>query len=417
MAYKEYRNFPAKEFPPKRSYIYDLAGTYYRYEDHVNAIRYMNEALATPGIDPNDNGMTMYNTIGLSYKELKKYDSSMLYLDRAYETAQRIRDSGWIGILSGNIGELYYLQKNYKDAIIRLEESITLCLASNIKRNAVLGACRLAGIYLDQDNIPAAESWLNKLAPVRDGMSLWQGYTAAQRFYAVTARLYAAKGNMSMAYKYADYSLTAKDSAHAEQMEINRVKAAEKAEYVQHKLELSQVAHEKQTQFFIRNSLIIVIALLTLLGLLFINRQRLQKKKLVAELDAITSKLIKSGESPANGDEQITAVQKEEDLADEAEAFSKLENSSLLTNEQWEEFRKLFDKVHKGFLSNLKRKLPDLSQTDIRFIALTKLKLSSREMASMLGVSPSTICIYKFRLRKKLGLDKEGDIEDLLNKL
>ena len=132
----------------------------------------------------------------------------------------------------------------------------------------------------------------------------------------------------------------------------------------------------------------------------------------------MTTKLINSRERAANGEEQAPAIIiREADAAAEAEALSKLENASLLTNEQWEEFRKLFDKVHKGFLSNLKRKLPDLSQTDIRFIALTKLKLSSREMASMLGVSPSTIRIYKFRLRKKLGLAKEGDIEDLINKL
>ena len=418
MAYKEYQDFPAEEFPPKTDYLYDLAGAYYRYEDYANAIRYMNEALKTPKEGRLGSGLTLYNTIGLSYKELKKYDSAMLYFGKAYETAAKNNDVVWTGILSGNIGELHYLQKDYPQAIARMEESVSLCLAYNIKRNAVMATCRLAGIYLDLNEVSAAEQCLNRLEPIREGRAFWPEYAVAQRLYAVTARLYAARGNTLMAYKYADSALVSKDSAHAEQTEINRVRAAEKAEYVQHKLELSHVAQEKQRQFLIRNSLIIVIVLVTLLGMLFINRQRLQKKKLAAELDAVTTKLFYSRERAANGEEQAPAIIiREADAAAEAEALSKLENASLLTNEQWEEFRKLFDKVHKGFLSNLKRKLPDLSQTDIRFIALTKLKLSSREMASMLGVSPSTIRIYKFRLRKKLGLDKEGDIEDLINKL
>lgn len=199
-------------------------------------------------------------------------------------------------------------------------------------------------------------------------------------------------------------------------MEINRVRAAEKAEYVQHKLELSKVAQEKQRQFLVRNMLIIVIGLVTLIGLLFINRQRLRHKKLVAELDAVTNKLIHIRHSaPENKIEN--AQDKDDESEIDHEAISKLENSSLLTNEQWDDFRKLFDKVHKGFLNNLKRKIPDLTPADIRFIALTKLKLSPKEMASMLGVSPATIRIYRFRLRKKLGLDKEEDIEDLINKI
>lgn len=418
-AYKEYTGFSAKEFPQKRNYIYDLAGAYYRYEDFPNAIRYMNEALSTPSEEPFAMELTMNNTIGLCYRGLKRYDSAMLYFNNAYDHAQQNKDSVWLGILSGNIGETYYLQKDYNNAIARLEQCVNLCIAHNIKRNAVMATCRLAGIYLDIGNISHAERVLKALAPLREGIPFWPEYLVAQRLYAVTARLYSAKGNMAMAYVYADSALRAKDSAYTEQTEINRVRAAEKADYVQRKLDLVHVKQEKQRQYFVRNSLIIIILLVTLIGLLFMNRQRLRQKKLVAELDAATQKLINlrpvvTEPNPVK-EEHILLAKEETDI--DPETMSKLENATLLTNEQWDEFRKLFDKVHRGFLNNLRRRIPELSQTDIRFIALTKLRLSPKEMASMLGVSPGTIRIYKFRLRKKLGLDKEEDIENFINNL
>lgn len=416
MAYNIYSNFSAEDLPQKRYYIYDLAGAYYRYEDHLNAIRYMSEALHTPHREVAGMDMTMYNTIGLSYKELKKYDSSLLYLDNAYRTAVKNNDSVWIGILSGNVGEIYFLQQRYPEAIIKLQECLNVCLPHRVKSNAVMAACRLTGIYLDMGQVALAEETLDRVLTVPEIGAFSHRHHVNQRLYSVMARLYAAKGNTALAYRYADSALRSKDSAHAELTEINRVRAAEKAEYVQHKLELSKVAQEKQRQFFVRNMLIVVIGLVTLIGLLFINRQRLRHKKLVAELDAVTNKLIHIRHSAPESKAENVPVKDEEEEIDH-EAISKLENSSLLTNEQWDDFRKLFDKVHKGFLNNLRRKIPDLTPADIRFVALTKLKLSPKEMASMLGVSPATIRIYRFRLRKKLGLDKEEDIEDLINKI
>jgi DNA-binding CsgD family transcriptional regulator len=417
-AYNEYEQFTPAGFPQKRLYIYDLAGAYYRYDDHSNAIKYMNEALLTANKQPFALELTMLNTIGLSYRELRRYDSATLYFNKAYNMAKSGSDSVWMGILSGNIGELSYLQNDHDQAILRLEECLDLCLAHNIKRNAVMAACRLAEIYLDRGDIAAAGRCLNRTKNVQEHTAERPNYPIAQRLYSVTARWYAATGNSAVAYIYADSALRAKDSAYALQIRSNLVKAREKAQYVQDKLKLAEVAQQKQRQFFIRNSLIVTIILLTVLGLLFMNRQRLQQKKLAAELDAATSKLINATNAsikPTESAEEQSPVLEETDP--DPEAIAKLENASLLTNEQWDEFRKLFDKVHKGFLNNLKRKRPDLSPADIRFIALSKLRLSSREMASMLGVSPGTIRIYKFRLRKKLGLDKDEDIEDFINKL
>ena len=96
------------------------------------------------------------------------------------------------------------------------------------------------------------------------------------------------------------------------------------------------------------------------------------------------------------------------------EHFDKLIQSTILTNDEWDEFKRLFDKVHKGFIFRLKEKFSNLTENDIRLLCLVKLQLSRREMANMLGVSQDAIKKSKQRLRKKIYGDEPAEIENLI---
>ncbi|MGB3463702.1 MAG: helix-turn-helix transcriptional regulator [Cyclobacteriaceae bacterium] len=84
------------------------------------------------------------------------------------------------------------------------------------------------------------------------------------------------------------------------------------------------------------------------------------------------------------------------------EKFEKLLNSVLLTENDWSDFRKVFDQLHHGFLPVLKMKHPDLTEGEKRLAVLIKLRLSNKEMARMLGISPNSIVKSRYRLKKKL---------------
>jgi DNA-binding CsgD family transcriptional regulator len=58
--------------------------------------------------------------------------------------------------------------------------------------------------------------------------------------------------------------------------------------------------------------------------------------------------------------------------------------------------------------------MPDLTPGETRFVALLKLKLNTKEMMAVLGISASTIRNYRLRLRRKLELDEEASIEDMM---
>ena len=94
---------------------------------------------------------------------------------------------------------------------------------------------------------------------------------------------------------------------------------------------------------------------------------------------------------------------------------SNCKKSTILTDDEWEYFRQLFEKVHAGYLQRLKEKFPGLTPAETRFMALSKLNLSSKEMAGTLGVGTDAIRQYRSRLRKKLNLTEEDNLQELIN--
>jgi DNA-binding CsgD family transcriptional regulator len=426
-AYGVYSKFTGEEFPDKQAFLFSLASSYYSYDDIDNTIKYLQMALFTKSRD-NRVLNTINNTLGLCYRKLKQYDSSEWYFRKVYENAVQKNDSAWIGIAAGNIGINYFHQKRYDDAIPLLEKDISFSMATHQLREVAGSMGILATIYYDKKDYDKSEKLLNQAVSLVEPKSFWPYYPLAEQLYTQLYKTYAAKNDMRKAYLYADSALVAKDSLVSQFNAITLSKAKEKAELAQHTLEVEKLANQHRMQTLIRDSLVAGILLITIIGILFINRQRLKQKKLEAEkrnaeselnsaamkLDDFRQSIQEKNKIIEHFTEEVQKLKKGEEHETDPELLAQLERAVILTDEQWENFRITFEKVHKGFFSSLKKKMPDLTQAEIRFLALTKLKLTSKEMAAMLGISMNAIRMYRHRLRRKFELDKENMIEELV---
>lgn len=429
-AYNIYRNIPPSEFPKKREYIYELGGIYYRYEDNTTSLRYLKEALNTPAaddklIDP------IHNNIGLCYRRLKEYDSAERYFLLIYNHAKKTNSPAWEGIATGNIGITYFYRKKYDEAIPLIEKDIALSSANGQIKNAAESYYMLSCIYFERNDLNKAKELLLEALHMCESKSFWPDHLLAEKLYRQLYKVYAAQNEMRMAFLYADSTLMAKDTNVAMHNSENLARARDRVEFIQKKLDAEHLVSQKRAQLLIRNSLVAAIVLLSVIGILFINRQRLRQKKLQAE-KAVAMKDLDHAEAQLDNFKrsvqekntmleqfasEIDRIKQGQAEATDTELLTQLEQATILTDEQWEHFRDVFEKVHKGFFANLKKKMPDLTPSEIRFLALTKLKLSSKEMASMLGISTNAIRIYRHRLRRKLDMDKEGMIEELVDDL
>ena len=290
-AYNIYSKLSPDVFPSKQEYIASLGGTYYRYEDYDNSIKYMREALVTKPPKNHNMYYTISNTIGLCYRRMKKYDSALWYFQKVYDSAAiDQKQNVWKSIAGGNIGITYFQQGKYEEAIPLLDKDIEVSLATNQIKNAAGSMATRAAIYYYQKDYNSAEKLLLKSLRLCESKPFWPSYPLAAEMYSWLYKVYAAKNDMRLAYLYADSAIMAKDSTSAMLNNMNLAKANEKLSYVQRKLDeeklndrikIDQLAISKKrieaTFFFIG----IVVLLLVIV---FIARERKRSENILLNI-------------------------------------------------------------------------------------------------------------------------------------
>ena len=101
---------------------------------------------------------------------------------------------------------------------------------------------------------------------------------------------------------------------------------------------------------------------------------------------------------------------------DKVAQLEKMMEAHIMTNDSWLEFRRLFEIVHTGFFNRINHIFTNLTDTDIRILALLKLGLRNREMANMLGITVEGIKKSKQRLHKKTGFSAP-DLEEYITQI
>lgn len=83
----------------------------------------------------------------------------------------------------------------------------------------------------------------------------------------------------------------------------------------------------------------------------------------------------------------------------------------------WEQFSQHFDQVHVDFQNRLRELYPHLTKNDLKLCAYIRLNLSSKEIASLMFVTVRAVEISRFRLRKRLDLDKGINLNEFIQRL
>jgi phosphate/sulfate permease len=79
-----------------------------------------------------------------------------------------------------------------------------------------------------------------------------------------------------------------------------------------------------------------------------------------------------------------------------------------------EKFQLLINEQNNNFIQRLCEAHPGLTDNEKRLIALLRLNLSSKEIASILNISPKSVEMNRYRLRKKLKVDPKINLNDFI---
>jgi hypothetical protein len=92
-------------------------------------------------------------------------------------------------------------------------------------------------------------------------------------------------------------------------------------------------------------------------------------------------------------------------------------DSNIQSDDMLKKFEEQFDLVHNKYISRIKKHYPDLHVGELKMCAYLKMNLSSKEIAPLLNLSVRGVETLRYRLRKKLGLNREDNLIEHLNNL
>ena len=148
---------------------------------------------------------------------------------------------------------------------------------------------------------------------------------------------------------------------------------------------------------------------------------RLEKERLMNEIDLKRKELANTTLMAAKKNEVLMDIQGE--LNKDKDKFSnqfrvkhimsKI-NNAVNNKDEWKVFETNFNELHADFFRDLLEKYPGLSNKDLKLCSYLKMNLSSKEIAPLMGISVRGVEVHRYRLRKKMDLDKEENLNNFL---
>ncbi|SFR47454.1 hypothetical protein SAMN04490243_1927 [Robiginitalea myxolifaciens] len=178
-----------------------------------------------------------------------------------------------------------------------------------------------------------------------------------------------------------------------------------------------------------------MVSFVAISGLLFFGfRQRIKKNRIAREKQEEIYKREIEHKKKELASQTLHLVQKNTFLEELQENLQTLRQSPekfkmefrriamLLKKEKasdrdWETFKTYFSEVHNDFDQKLKTFSDSISEKEIRLAAFLRMNLTTKEIAATMNVLPESVLKSKYRLKKKLGLDKETELNEFLASL
>lgn len=412
----------------------DLAALLYQVREYDESIHYAKKGLAAWKIlnyesaykDPYKFKIKAFNTLGSSFYKKNEYDSAMNYFQQALQLAKDNDDKLLEGRVLGNIGKILYAYANYDSAWSLFKTDYHYSIYDSIFNEAANAAQWMAKVNLARGNR------IDALAEAKESLrllSLWPIDEYRRDSYNTLSQIYRAMGEYDSAFYFSDRYIFLNDSLEKEvatsSLEISKARLNSEAS----RYKIEKINKEKEKELFIRNSLMAAIVAVSLIIFLIINRGRL-KNKMALELaeneKMLMEQEIKSAKEQIKSFtshiiEKTNLIEKLEEqlngkiLTDEQQMLiTDLSQQTILTEKDWIKFKSLFDKIYPSFFYNLKKNASDITIAEQRMAALTRMELTSKQMAAMLGISVDSVHKTRQRLRQRLQLGNDTNLEEYI---
>lgn len=117
---------------------------------------------------------------------------------------------------------------------------------------------------------------------------------------------------------------------------------------------------------------------------------------------------------------QKIEILKQSPTKERSTLLDELENevkNKITFDSNTKDFFERLDKLSDSFYSKLTKRFPNLSKTEIRLCSLIRLKIDSRSIASLQNITLASLNTSRYRLRKKLHLPEDVDLDQFIQSM
>lgn len=373
---------------------------------YTNALNYQNLSLALFESLNDSTGIALTNeNLGSIYEDLEQYDLAQNFFNIAHDFEKSTTSNLKINIIN-NQSDVFRKLKQYDQALKLTNIALRLARNKNNKQQEESALKDLARTYAELEDFENAYKYLNE-----------QNLINQKEFKNQNLQLVSA---MEVLYNVKESE--AQLAILNKQNQLNRTR---------------QIA-------------IIIISLAVILvfviGLIHLKKRKRQEQKLLtykqqllqADLDI---KIAEEMSLKREIDIKISALtnyslnlaHKNKLLADVSRTLNNIKgrnpelikiklielvktiNSDLSKENEWSELMTYFSQINPNFFKDLKSQAhEELTSSEMRLCMLLRLNLSSKAIASILNITPDSVRVARYRMRKKLPLTSKGDLQSYI---
>jgi tetratricopeptide (TPR) repeat protein len=380
--------------------------------------------------------VAIYNDLGAIWRIKNDFVKAEAYYDTMYRISEAADYRKGIMTATSERALLMYDMGRFHEALPLASKAYEMSLGTDDDYHIVYGATLTARILLKLNQSTKAVGLLNEAAARAHRASLPEEEMAAFKYLSEAHRT---TGKWEAALLSQDRYFTMKDSIDGLEVRktLNDLQIrfeTEKKQQLIDRLNEKNLAHEKRSFLLIGLLIALLLALFSLAIIVRLRNRtirqnqalnqkeqdihRLEHARLTLDLDYKARALTTATVHLINKNEVLSDLKNklsvaESTLPELSQAIRQIDQNINLDND-WQNFSQHFEGVHPDFFKRLRGKFPALTPNEDRLCAYLLLNLNTKEISQMLNVTSAAVDKSRNRLRKKLDISPEVNLNEFL---
>jgi tetratricopeptide (TPR) repeat protein len=337
----------------------------------------------------------IYDNVGWILAQQDSLDLAERFYNKSLDISKNYGETSLIGLNLRHLGELYNKKSDYRKALKYMKDALQIAKDTGTRKKMIGDLLEMSKAYAGLGRYKKAYEFHTDYHKLHDEIL---GEENIERMNELEVQYQTEKKEKELIIKQ------------------NEIKLLE---------ERKQKAEDQRLFFIITAIGIFLFALAIFYGLRQkMKRNKIERAKLDSDLAFKEKELTTHALHLAHKNEVLLDLKSQlkelKNDGNNSKNYQKVINTINLdinNDSNWDQFRTYFEDVHKDFNSKVMRNYPEVTNNDLRLMSLLKMNLSSKEIANILNISIEGVKKARYRLRKKLNLNTEESLQELVIEL